>query len=341
VQDIVNQVRLIPDLATVFGQVSGYSLEPALTVANEVLAYFFGVSFPWKFNEFIVPPFYTTSYQQDYAVAGVTTLGWLQSGDCVDINNQALPKTRIQVNVVRQLPRTAAYGYQSNFLGAPQFSVCWLDNDQLYYGTWGAGMTGNATTGNNPQANQVIFNPLVGGKSQPNNPITQIQDANGNFLVLTTYGTTGSTAPVLPANSAAGLTVTDGSVVWTVVDPKGQGFRIFPPPTQSGCLWQFNLRGQSKPPAYLTSLDTLISPIPDEYSHIFRQGFISIAYRYSPEAKVRARYAEEFKLWQLAMADARMQSDRENEAYSFIPVCGIVAPVGCGRVTPGNPWGST
>jgi len=343
IQNIVDQVRIIPTLAPIFStSTGGYSLEPALTIANETLAYMFGTAFPWKFNQIAVTPFYSNSYQQDYAVPGVTNIAWLQSGDCVNINNNAIPKYRPQVEIVRTLPRFCTSPIAGPWFGIQKFQVCWLPNSQLYFGTWGAATTGNATTGNNPVAHSVYTSPLGNNISQPVNPITQIQDANGNYLVLTTYGTEGTTAPVAAVGAAAGTTCSGSgaSTVWTVVDPNGQGFRIGPVPGQTGIEWQFNLYAQAKPPAIFTKLSTLISPIPDEYAHIFRQGFISIAYRYSPEDKVRALFTQEMQLWQAALMAARMQSDREPESFSFVPVSGIVAPVyGGGQINPGNPFG--
>ena len=205
--------------------------------------------------------------------------------------------------------------------------------------------------------------------SQPANPINQIQDANGNLLVLTTYGTEGTSAPLLPANSSPGLTVSGAgpsftftgvtavdagvsgtysgtiaggasnawaglkvivtgfdnvvnngtflclaststelilantaaavdihagsatstaSTVWTVVDPYGQGFRVVPVPTQTGLVWQFYLTGQKRPIRF-TSLNQTLAPLPDEYEPNFRQMFVAQCYRYSPEAKTRAK----------------------------------------------------
>jgi len=340
-QKILDSIRVIPLLAPIFNsQVSGYSLEPMLSIINDTMGYMIGANFAWKFNEIEVAPFYVNSYQQDYA-SSYTTIGWLTAGECLDVNNTALPKAQPQVEVVKDLPRASSWvALPPMFFGNLKFQVCWRYNNQLYYGTWGAANTGNATRGNNPQINSVYTNPLSSGQQMPFNPITQIQDANGNLLVLTTYGTTGFTAPVLPAASAAGTTVTDGSVVWTVVDPLAQGFRIWPTPAQSGVVWQFNLRAQAKPPAPFTSLNSLLAPIPDEYIHVFRQGCITMAYRYSPEEKVRKMYGEEIAIWDRALMAGRIQGDREPENHSFVPTGGVVAsPGGTMPITPGNPFG--
>lgn len=343
-QNIIDSLKAMPLLAPIFNsQLAGYSLEPGLTILNEAMRYMHGTNFAWKHNEIEIAPFYVNSYQQDYASSNAN-IGFLMSGDCLDVNNTALPKAQPQVEVVKDLPRASSWvAMPPMFFGNMKFQVCWRYNNQLYYGTWGLAISGNATRGNNPIANSVYTNPLASGKQMPFNPILQIQDANGNLLVLTGYGHEGSTAPVAPANSVAGTIATPGSgatTQWTVVDPLAQGFRIWPTPSQAGVVWQFNLRAQAKPPALLTSLDTLLSPIPDEYIHIFRQGCESISYRYSPEAKVRQMYDDALRLWDRTLMQGRMQGDREPENHSFIPVGGIVAtPGGTMPITPGNPFG--
>ena len=67
--------------------------------------------------------------------------------------------------------------------------------------------------------------------------------------MLTGYGTLGTTAPVAPAASLAGVLATPGSgdtTSWTVVDPQGAGICITPVPSQTGTVWQVNLIGQSQ-----------------------------------------------------------------------------------------------
>lgn len=342
-QNLYDSIRVIPDLAPIFNsQVSGFSLEPMLTILNETMAFMLGPNFPWKFNEVEIPPFLINSYQQDYAT-NVTNIGYLTAGDCLDVNNTVTSKALPQVRIVRDLPRMTTWpSLPPQFYGPMVFSICWRYNNQLYYGTWGAANAGSGTRGNNPVSGSVYTNPLGVGTNMPFNPITQIIDANGNLLVLTGYGTEGSTAPVAPANSTAGTIATPGSgatTQWTVVDPLAQGFRISPPPSQTGVVWQFNLRAQAKPPALLTSLNTLLSPIPDEYIQVFRQGCITQAYRYSPEEKVRQKYDRELAIWMTRLNEGKMQGDREPESYCFVPSGGIVAGAGTAPITPGNPWG--
>lgn len=355
-QMIINGLKAFPFLAPIFNSsVPGYTGQAPFDILNDTLRHMLGVNFPWKFNEFIVPPFYTNSFQQDYALVdssgnSITTLAYLMAGDVVDVNNNAQPKANPQVQVVNDLPRTSSWSVQPNFCSPIRFQVCTIPNNQLYFGVWGQANTGfggqlgtaNGSRGNNPQASTPITAPVAGGLSQPNNCINQIQDANGNLLVVLTYGTTGASAPSLPASSAPGTQVTDGSVVWVVLDPLGSGFRVWPVPTQAGVVWQFNLRGQLKPQATITSLSTVIN-IPDEYIHVFRQGCKALAYSYAVDAKVSSQHAFQMAEWEKALMAGRIQADREPDSHAFVVTGGVIAPVsGSLPISPGNPfgWGS-
>ena len=88
----------------------------------------------------------------------------------------------------------------------------------------------------------------------------------------------------------------DGTVQWTAVWPKGQGFRISPMPSQTGPVWQIAPMGQSRIQQF-TSLKQILDPIPDDYFRYFKQGFFCYCYLASPDPKVRARFAEEKRLW--------------------------------------------
>ena len=165
----------------------------------------------------------------------------------------------------------------------------------------------------------------TGGESQAANPVTQIEDANGNLLVLTQYGTEGTTAPLAPPQSAPGTTCfgTGATTIWTVVDPNGMGFRIDPVPTQTGVVWQFNLWGQALPIKF-TKLSQTLFPLPDQYEPNFRQMFIAQMYRYSSEAKIREKFKTEWQLGIQALNECRTKSDRELEENMFTPQRGIL-----------------
>src|SRR6185437_6393127 len=268
------------------------------------------------------------SWQQDYALA-LTTLASLQQGIVININNSSLPKPWGYVEIVRsQNQATGAWNGPCPFFAAPVFAVNWLPNNQLYYGTWGQANVGGASQGNNPVAGSVYTNPL-GASSQPHNPIAQIKDANGNLLVITTYGTEGSAAPVAAVNAAPGTTVSGAgaTTVWTVIDPNGQGIRINPVPSQSGVVWQFNLVGQAIPVRF-TSLTQTLAPLWDQYESTFRDGFIARCYQYSPEQKVRDKYDRAWQRWIESLYSAREKSDKEREGNRFVPRLSVVGSGG-------------
>jgi hypothetical protein len=331
--------------------VAGYTVRPIISILNSTFEQICGGEgmFPWKWNQILLPLFVYNSWQQDYALLGpagkppvngsasLTNLSWLQEGVGVDINNPSMPKPWTWCKVGRNQSRsTSAYVSNSAFV-QPLCGINWLPNNQLYYGTWGAAQTGNATWGNNPQANQVITNPLASGASMPKNPITQIQDANGNFLVLTQYGTLGTTAPVAPANSLAGVQATPGSgdtTIWTVIDPYGQGVRIAPAPSQTGTVWQINLLGQAKPVQFTDSSSLKsqsLFPLTDDFYQRFMDGATAECYRYNPNAKIRANYAKANELWIKSLMALRRQSDREAEFYRIKPARTIIGAGGQGQ----------
>lgn len=324
VRDIFDYACGFPEIAPVLNPtVGGYSTL-ALKIADDVANDIFSPKLNWKWNRFNVPVFYTNSWQQDYA-SNTSTLAWLEHGFMVDINNSAYPKPVYPIEVVRDLEKTSG---QFGRCG----QVCWLPNDQLIYGTWGAGGP------QNPGALQTITNPL-GAVTTPTNPLTQVIDTNGNFQVVTTYGTTGASLPSWPsANAAVGTITNDGSVRWTVVDPKGQGFRVNPLPPQSGVVFQMNLVGQMRQPLFTSPAQTL-EPMTDDFSPYFKQGFVAHCYRRSPNPATRAKFAQEWQLWMDGMLSAVREADRERDSAGFYPSQGIMDSGYYGNIGPANPYG--
>jgi len=403
--DVANTYSDIEPVLNAGGQTQTVALSAANTVMNAICA----VSFPHKWNEYNILPFYSNSYQQDYAsttaagvsgnltltsvsqvsaatgtaiyngiitggefggyvgvpfvitgfaasagvnngtfmcvassstglvlqntaavlethagnaisaAGGLLNLSWLERGVAFDINNSAIPKPYVRIECGRQLPQQTAQYTGGAGLGDPGFRANWFPNRTLYYGTWGAANVGNGTQGNNPVAGSVYTQPL-GNKSQPANPITQIIDANGNFLLLTTYGTEGSAAPLAAVNAVPGTTVSGSgaTTVWTVLDPNGWGFRIAPVPTQSGSQWQFNITAQMKPVRFF-SLSQTLAPLPDEMEPHFREGFIAQCYKRSPEKAVYAKFKDMWQVWLTNLNELRAKEDRELEENKFIP----------------------
>lgn len=328
---VVGYLRTFPALAAVVQTTAGgASLQPALTIACDVMIEMISQAFNWKWNRFLLPLFYTNSYQQDYAL-NVINLGWLEHGFCIDINNTSNPLPKWPLETVKDLESS------SQQYGRPG-QVCWLPNDQLFYATWGVANPGGAV-GPNPQANGVITNPL-GVTAQPNNPFNQVRDPNGNLWAITTYGTFGATAPVWPANpvfptSSAPTTVattiaenSPGTAVWTAINPKGQGIRINPIPPQSGVVFQINIVGQWRAFAFSNgpyiNFNQTIEPIPDDFAKWFRDGFVAFTYEHSSETKLQALGVEARRKWMESLMQSRVQGDRERDNSGFYPATSII-----------------
>ena len=329
IQNIVDRVMSFADIEPVLN-VGGFSQEPALTIANDVFNEICSVNFPHKWNSAQLPLFYTWSWQQDYALvnpdnSSVYTFEWLEKGIAIDISSTQQPKPWVRVECGRALPqRTGTYlANGGTNIGDPGFLVASYPNNELYYGTWGQPNINSASWGNNPKAGSVYIGPLA-TTAMPANPISQIIDSNGNLLVLTGFGTEGVNAPTAPIGAVPGTQITGATrgdastTVWTVVDPIGMGIRILNVPSQTGVVWQFTINGQMVPPKFVT-LDDVLSPFPDKYEPFFRAGFIAQCYRYSPEAKVRAKFKDEWALWKASLTQMRETQDRELEEWSFLP----------------------
>lgn len=358
-QEIVDDAASLGDVSPALAT-GGFSDAPALSIANDVISAMLlggpkGEPFNWKWNRFNVKSFPTISLQQDYFVPGVVNLGWLEKAWASNINQVSIPKQKSQLEVKKDLDVTFM---QTGYPG----KICWLPNDQLQTGTWGAhplgptaanpsgetGVAGSNPTGlQNPGPNVVYTNP-IGTVQTPLNATTCITDPNGNLWVLTTFGTCGSTQPTWPASPAyptfkdptiVATTVTDGTCVWTAVNPKGQGFRLNPIPPQTGVVWLIQPVAQMRPPRF-TTLGQLLEPVPDDYVTYFKQGFFAECYRRNPDPKVRAKYAQERQLWLEALDKAVRQSDREADDYGFVPGSSIMETGwGINPINPANPFG--
>lgn len=357
-QMIVRSAARRIDIAPVLAS-GGSSDQPALDIATDVMNAMIrggpdGQRMNWKWNRFNVIPapvagtimaglggfgtFFTNSWQQDYAVLGLLNVDWLEQVAAVNINQTAQPKQVLWPEAVRDLPKTY-------FQTGQPCQVCWLPNYMLDWGIWGQSSLLQVDGLNNPGPGAVYTNPL-GATVAPSNPITQIQDPNGNYWVLTTYGTCGGSLPTFPATptfptlanpKAAASTVPDGSCVWTAVNPSGMGFRIDPLPPETGVVWLVRCVAQ-KTPVIFTSLGQTLDPLPDDHVPWFRQGFEAKCYQKSIDAKVRAKFEPEWKLWLKGLDNAVRAGNREPDSAGFYPGSSIMDSGGATYPGPAYPF---
>ena len=286
---------------------SGYNLTACLSIANDVMDDMIAKRFNFKWNSALAKPFLTNPYQQDYPQLGLSTIGWLEAAWSIDINSTTRPLPQgPPMQVDRDLDFSSYQG------GQPPLAVAWMYNRQLSTGRW-------------PGVAIVYQNPVGQPAGTANPSPTAISDPSGNILVLTSYGTTAATGTGPDAGTAAVplATVQDGTCVWTVADPNGQGFRLDQPAAGGGRTWQVNVKFQNRAVQF-TSLEQTIDPIPDDYAHRFRRGYNTFAHDYSPDPKAQAAFPALRQAWLAEMDEATAQGDREPDAFRLVPATQVI-----------------
>lgn len=327
-QNLVDIARAMGDLAPTLPTGGAYETI-ALSAINDAMTAMLagsskGSQFNFKFNRILIPPFFINSWQQDYA-SSVVNLGWLESCGAYNTSSTQYPKPYRVIEVKRDVLLTNA---QTGNLA----KIAWMQNDTLQYGVWGQTQSVSLTGLQNPGPGVTYVDP-TGMTALPANPTTQVRDAFKNLWIVTGYGTCGNTNPfitnlnpVFPslANlSQVATTATDGGVTWTAVNPKGQGFRLNPMPTQTGPVWEVQPVGQARVQQF-TTLDQFLEPVPDDYFAYLKTGFFCQCYRFHPDPKQRGKYQTEFALWMQALDNAVRQGSREEDDWSFVPTSNVM-----------------
>jgi len=341
VQNIIDPLRTYAEFRPL-ADIGGFETEPALSIANAVMQRMLSQAMNWKWNRAIVPTFLTVSLQQDYPT-NVTDMGWLEQGVRIDINNTSTPKPIFTMETVRDLAQTS---YQTN-----TFNLSWVPNSLAILGKWTA---------------STAYGAGYGRATTPATPIQSFRDVNGNLLFINSnslglsinspgysgtpistippFGTSGLAQPSLPAASAAGATVVDGTVTWTVADPDGYAIRVAPIPSFSGLCWLISALYQKKPPM-LTSLGQTLDPVPDEFSYLFRQGLMAMLYQHSVEPAAARKAGPAYQQWEEDLMIALRGADREREDASLYPSEGLMGggpytlPFPIGPAYPFSPYG--
>ena len=303
-QNVVDAIASMPGVSPTANPGS-YATDTLLAIAQDVMNDLISRRFNWKWNSAQAPVFLTNTWQQDYPLVGLTNVGWIEEAWWVDINSSTLPPDLDWIEARRDLSVEVG-----RFASTPDL-IAWMYNQQLRLGRW----PGSAVT----------FNPLLTASPIGQNPWMSMADVNGNIYVLTQLGTTGTTAPVLPAGAAEGQTVLDGTCKWTVCSPNSQGFRLSPLPPAAGPVYEIHTKFQKRAVTF-TSINQTLDPIPDDYAHHFRRGFKDTCTAYSSDATIQARYPSLRNEWLGSMVDAEKEGDREADSYALVPASGVVAP---------------
>lgn len=302
-QQLLDYARLFPWTTAAIG-VAGYSQEPTVSFLDDICKKIMNKANPWKWNTVVAPVFYTQPFQQDYPTQiSQAALGWIEACTMIDINNfTSEPPVQPPVKAVARLQPTSACGYPTK--------ISWVINSAAITGIW-------------PGPGIAYVSPLVSqGGGPSSNQLTAITDTNGNIQVVTTYGVTGNSVPAWPAAGATpGTTTTDGSVVWTLIDPNGIAWRLDRLATFNSNVWQMCPTYQNKMPNIL-NLKQTVAPIPDDMSYLVKQGFLAYCYKQIDSAK----FQEQFAQWMQDVQEALGASDREDQEYGFAPSQGLANP---------------
>lgn len=336
-------MRAYAEFVPVLGA-SGYTEEPALSIANDLMQRILAENMNWKWNRQYVPSILTVALQQDY-VTQVNDIGWLETGWRVDINNSTnngnlAPKPIFDMEAVRDLDQTSAQRVP--------FQISFIPNQIAFLGQWYPNTS---------------YQGGYGVSQIPISPIQQFRDENGNILYIDStvlglninspgfagqpitlpenspYGVSGSTQPSAPANSPGGTRVQDGTVIWTVADPDGYAMRISPLPAFSGLAWLITPVYQTKPPV-LSTLQQTIDPIPPEFTYLFRRGFRAMLYEHAGSKLA----AESYVKWEEDLMVAVSSADRQQEECVMYPNESVMGggmgypfPIGLGAAWPFGP----
>lgn len=157
-------------------------------------------------------------------------------------------------------------------------------------------------------------------------------DTVGTFSIVPVY-------PTFPKPSIVATTVTDGSVIWSAINPSGQGFRISPMPTQTGPVWQVAPIGQARI-APFTKLSQFLEPIPDDFFTFFKDGFFAQCYRYHVDPKLRAKFESEYQIWKTALNEAVSKASPEMDDFGFVPGSNVMdTGWALNPINPAQPFG--
>lgn len=330
VQNLVDIARAMTDVAPTL-PVGGEYEVVALSCVNDAITEMLagssrGSPFNFKFNRILIPAWFVNSYQQDYAQNNLN-IGWLESAGAYNTSSTQQPKPYRVLEVKRDVLLTNAQTGQ-------MAKVQWLANKDMQYAMWGQSVA-DSLTGLSAPGPGVTYTDPMGMPSTPSNPCTQVTDAFGNFWALTTYGTCGNTNPFVSnqnpndqyptiANpTQTPITVTDGGVVWTAINPDGQGFRLNPMPTQTGPVWQVAVVAQQRIPQF-TDLQQYLEPIPDDFFKYLKDGFFCYCYAFHPDPKMVAKFDTKFKLWMKSLDRAVSQGSREEDDWGFVPSTNVM-----------------
>jgi hypothetical protein len=312
VQQVVNYASQHTELMPLIS-VGGYTNEPALSIANDVLSELLGQPFPWKFNRKAAPVLVTQQWKQDYKFAGASA--FTQNGGAAIglASANAITESSFVVTV--------------NTIEAHNFSV----GDTVY-------MTGNTVAAYNS-----AFSSTPSGSAWTGGWVITATPTTTSFKF--THATSGLAASGAPGitdlgwlESATMVNMNDTSAaqyVWflqavRMLEPSNRQFlpdrvaaiaddgagtltirlQFLPGPQPLGVTLVYQQR-----PTLITSLSSTWAPFPDEFAYVYRQLFLAHAYRFANSGRADVEYQKAMA----GIAKALGTNDREQSDEYITP----------------------
>jgi hypothetical protein len=328
VQSVVNLASTHIDLLPIAG-VGGYTNEPALSIANDVLQTIAAstyeapngavLSLDWKWNRVEMGMFVTCPNRQDYLFAGATifNIGGNAQGAGIDLTtNSALTisGTTVTIKTLEQYNgavgdvcyiRGTGSNYDSTFTNngtAVAFGGCTYTLTNISGLTLTATVSGGSPSGTSGSAGITDFGWLAG--------VTMVGLVNGGPILPTRHPQ--AVRDIQPFGFA------NIPEEWCVFDQQNGILKLRCRPVAGTTTWGVNCVYQKKA-TILTSLANTWAPVPDELGYLVRQGFLTHAYRYvnSPKSE-----AEEMKFYN-TLRRALGADEREQPDIGLVPAEGI------------------
>jgi hypothetical protein len=312
VQQVVNYASQHTELMPLIG-VGGYSNEPALSIANDVLSELLAQPFPWKFNRKVAPILVTQQWKQDYKFAGASA--FTQNGGAAIglASANAITEASFTVTVNTIEPHNFSVGdtvfmtgntvaaYNSTFSSKPSGS------------SWTGGWTITAT----PTTTSFQFTHASSGLAASGAPgITDLgwlesaTMVNMNDTSAAQYVWFLQAVRMLEPSNRQFLPDRVASIADDGAGTLTIRLRYLPGPQPMGVTLVYQQR-----PTLITSLSATWAPFPDENAYVYRQMFLAHAYRFANSARADLEY-------QKAMANvakALGANDREQSEEFISP----------------------
>jgi hypothetical protein len=326
VQQIANFARVHIKLVPVIG-VGGIQDEPALSIANNVLQEFLAPPYNWKWNRNEMTMLVTQQYKQDYLFAGGSAFVLQNSTNAVAPNCGGVGIGLASSSAITQVGNTTTV----NTLEAHPFQIGQtsyiIGTNSAYDSNYTLSSTGQFSGGYTitavPSRTSFQFTHPQSGLGVSGAPgitnfgwlesVSRIDVSNTSLPQPVSNES--SVVRMLPVTSQ-----TETPIRFAVVQDYGTGvlrIRCWPLPTQF--IWGVNLVFQGKAPL-LSSLTNIWSPIPDELSYVYRQGFLAQCYRFVD----KATYLQEYQLFQQLIMKALAEKDSEQSMEGISPEFGLL-----------------